>query len=281
MNRETEGTLLAFVVLILLGLEPVVIKANPVNPLAFASLSAIIASLILWPIVLLRGQAREVLERPGELKKTFLTGLFATAIAYSLFSYGTRLSSAVNSAIITRFEVFYSFLISWLLLRERISGRAVLSALTLIAGVFLVVTQGKRPELLKGDVLLLLTPLFWQLGHAVAKKTNYSPLTIAALRNTFGGLLLLVPAVIMGFAFTRFALAEGIIIALTQGLWYLAIARINLSKATAILTPAPALTVLISTAVLGETVTVYHLSGLALITLGTLTISREESGVKE
>jgi len=281
MNRETEGTLLAFVVLILLGLEPVVIKANPVNPLAFASLSAIIASLILWPIVLLRGQAREVLERPGELKKTFLTGLFATAIAYSLFSYGTRLSSAVNSAIITRFEVFYSFLISWLLLRERISGRAVLSALTLIAGVFLVVTQGKRPELLKGDVLLLLTPLFWQLGHAVAKKTNYSPLTIAALRNTFGGLLLLVPAVIMGFAFTRFALAEGIIIALTQGLWYLAIARINLSKATAILTPAPALTVLISTAVLGETVTAYHLTGLALITLGTLTISREESGVRE
>ncbi len=107
MNRETEGTLLAFVVLILLGMEPVVIKANPVNPISFASLSAIIASLLLWPVVLLRGRAKEILERPGELKKTFLTGLFATAIAYSPFSYGTRLSSAVNSAIITRFEVFY------------------------------------------------------------------------------------------------------------------------------------------------------------------------------
>ncbi|AIU69295.1 permease [Thermococcus eurythermalis] len=279
MNSETEGTLLAFAVLVLLGLEPVVIKANPVSPFAFASLSAIVASLVLWPLVLLRSQAKEVLERPGEIKKTFLTGLFATAIAYSLFAYGTRLSSAINSAIITRFEVFYSFLISWLLLRERISGRAVLSALALIAGVFLVVTQGERPELLKGDILLLLTPLFWQLGHAVAKKTNYSPLTIAALRNTFGGLLLLVPAVITGFAFTEFALAEGIIIALTQGLWYMAIARINLSKATAILTPAPALTVLISTAVLGEEVTAYHLAGLALITIGTLTISREESEV--
>lgn len=279
MNSETEGTLLAFAVLVLLGLEPVVIKANPVSPFAFASLSAIVASLVLWPLVLLRSQTKEVLERPGEIKKTFLTGLFATAIAYSLFAYGTRLSSAINSAIITRFEVFYSFLISWLLLRERISGRAVLSALALIAGVFLVVTQGERPELLKGDILLLLTPLFWQLGHAVAKKTNYSPLTIAALRNTFGGLLLLVPAVITGFAFTEFALAEGIIIALTQGLWYMAIARINLSKATAILTPAPALTVLISTAVLGEAVTAYHLAGLALITIGTLTISREESEV--
>ncbi len=157
----------------------------------------------------------------------------------------------------------------------------MLSALALIAGVFLVITQGKRPEPLKGDVLLLFTPLFWQLGHAIAKKTNYSPLTIATLRNTFGGLLLLVPAVITGFAFTKFALAEGVIIALTQGLWYLAIAWINLSKATAILTPAPALTVLLSTAVLGETVTAYHLAGLILIILGTLTISREESGVRE
>ncbi|WP_297536508.1 DMT family transporter [Thermococcus sp.] len=280
MDRETEGTLLAFTVLVLLGLEPAVIKANPVNPFAFASLSALIASLILWPVILLGGQAREILERPAELRKTFLTGLFATAIAYSLFSYGTRLSTAVNSAILTRFEVFYSFLISWLLLRERITGRAVVSALALIAGVFLVVAQG-RVSLLKGDVLLLLTPLFWQLGHAIAKRTDYSPVTIATLRNTFGGLLLLVPAFITGFAFTKLALAEGLIIALTQSLWYLAIARINLSKATAILTPAPALTVLVSIVLLGESVTPYHLAGLALITLGTLAISREESGVRE
>ena len=280
MDRETEGTLLAFTVLVLLGLEPAVIKANPVNPFAFASLSALIASLILWPVILLGGQAREILERPAELRKTFLTGLFATAIAYSLFSYGTRLSTAVNSAILTRFEVFYSFLISWLLLRERITGRAVVSALALIAGVFLVVAQG-RVGLLKGDVLLLLTPLFWQLGHAIAKRTDYSPVTIATLRNTFGGLLLLVPAFITGFAFTKLALAEGLIIALTQSLWYLAIARINLSKATAILTPAPALTVLVSIVLLGESVTPYHLAGLALITLGTLAISREESGVRE
>ncbi|WP_297437340.1 DMT family transporter [Thermococcus sp.] len=281
MSRETKGTLLAFMVLILLGIEPVVIKANPVNPLSFASLSALFASLFLWPVLMARGHAREILEKPEELKKAFLTGLFATAIAYSLFTYGTRLSSAVNSAILTRFEVFYSFLISWLLLRERITGRAVVSALALIVGVFLVVGQGKRPELMKGDFLLLLTPLFWQLGHAVAKRTAYKPLTIATLRNTFGGLILLVPVLLKGFAFTGLALAEGLIIALTQSLWYSAIARINLSKATAILTPAPALTVLLSIAVLRESVTPHHIAGLTLITAGTLLVSREESGVKE
>jgi len=112
MNRETEGTLLALIVLILLGLEPVVIKANPVNPFAFASLSALIASLTLWLVILLGGRAREIREKPAELRKAFLTGLFATAIDYSLFSYGARLSSTINSAIITRFEVFYSSLLS-------------------------------------------------------------------------------------------------------------------------------------------------------------------------
>ncbi|WP_456421585.1 DMT family transporter [Thermococcus sp.] len=281
MNRETEGTLMAFAVLFLLGLEPVVIKANPVNPLAFASLSAIIASLLLWPVLLTGDYTGELREKPGEMKKAFLTGLFATTIAYSLFSYGTRLSTAVNSAIITRFEVFYSFLISWLILGEKITGRALLSATALFTGVFLVVAQGKRPELLKGDLLLLLTPLFWQLGHAMAKRTDYSPITIATLRNTFGGLLLLVPAVMTGFEFTGLALAEGLIIALTQSLWYSAIARINLSKATAILTPAPALTVLLSILFLGEGITPYHIAGLTLISAGTLLISREKSGVRK
>jgi len=281
VERESSGTTLALMVLILLSLEPVVIKANPVNPISFASSSAIFASLILWPVILLSGQAEEIRERPAELKKALLTGLFATAIAYSLFSYGTRLSTAINSAILTRFEVFYSFVISWFMLKEIITSKQILAALSLIFGVFLVVAQGERPELLKGDVLLLLTPLFWQLGHAVAKRTAYTPITIATLRNTFGGLLLLPIAILTGLQFTPLSIVEGILIALTQSFWYSSIARINLSKATAVLTPAPALTVLLSIAVLGERVTPYHLAGLALITIGTLTVSRERSRVRE
>jgi len=265
----------------LLGVEPVVIKANQISPLAFASLSAISASIILWPVLLTKGLAREIREKPKELRKAFLTGLFATAIAYSLFSYGTALSTAINSAIITRFEVFYSILLSWFLLKERITRGTLLSAVILVLGVFLVVTQGKRFELREGDLLLLVTPLFWQLGHAVAKRTDYHPITIATLRNTFGGFLLLVPAIATGLAFTKLALVEGLIIALTQSLWYLSIALINLSKATAILTPAPALTVILSILLLGEKVTPYHIVGLILIIAGTLIVGREESGVRE
>ncbi|WP_010479545.1 DMT family transporter [Thermococcus zilligii] len=277
MREETVGTLLAFVVLVLLGVEPVIIKASPVNPFAFASAASLSASSILWAALLATGKAREIPKKPGEIKKTFLTGLFATAVAYSLFTYGTRLSTAINSAILTRFEVFYSFLIGWLFLGERITAKGAFSALALVSGVFLVVTGGKGVTIGGGDVLLLLTPLFWQIGHAIAKRTAYSPLTIAALRNTFGGLLLLVPALKTGFAFTPLALAEGIVIALTQSLWYCSIARINLSKATAILTPSPVLSVMASMALLGESVGVYQIAGLALIIAGTLLVTLEKS----
>ncbi|NJF25759.1 DMT family transporter [Thermococcus sp. Bubb.Bath] len=277
MNTETEGTLLAFLVLLALGLEPVVIKASSVNPFAFVATASLFASCLLWKVLFATERAEEIKEKPGELKKTFLTGLFATAIAYSLFTYGTRLSTAINSAILTRFEVFYSFLIGWLFLRERVTSRGVLSAVALVVGVFLVVTGGKGVEVRTGDILLLLTPLFWQIGHAIAKRTDYSPLTIATLRNTFGGLLLLPLVFETRFAFTPLALAEGVIIALTQSLWYYSIARINLSKATAILTPAPAVTMAVAIVFLGEKVGVYHLIGFLLVAVGTLMIAFEES----
>ncbi|WP_456366453.1 DMT family transporter [Thermococcus sp.] len=274
---ESEGTLTAFIVLLLLSLEPVVIKASPVNPFAFASTASLFASCLLWKAMFATGKAGEIREKPGELGKAFLTGLFATTIAYSLFTYGTKLSTAINSAILTRFEVFYSFLIGWLFLRERITAKGAFSAFALVSGVFLVVTGGRGMTVREGDLLLLLTPLFWQIGHAIAKRTAYSSLTIATLRNTFGGLLLLVPVFKTGFAFTPLALAEGVIIALTQSLWYYSIARINLSKATAILTPSPVLSVIVSMALLGERATVYHIAGLTLIIAGILLVAFEKS----
>jgi drug/metabolite transporter (DMT)-like permease len=278
MNSETEGTLLAFLVLLALGLEPAVIKANPSNPIGFITLSILFAALILWMVLLTTGKFREIRKRPGELKKAFLTGLFATAISYSLYSLGTSMSTAVNSAIITRLEVFYSLAIGWLFLREKVSGRALTASLLLFGGVFLVLTGGKWITPRKGDLLLLLTPLFWQLGHTVAKFTDYSPLTIATLRNTFGFLLLLPLALLGGIQFTGLALAEGIVIAATQALWYASISRINLSKATAILTPAPVVTIVVAIAFLGEKVGVYHLLGFLLVATGTLMMAFEESG---
>ncbi|WP_456321291.1 DMT family transporter [Palaeococcus sp. (in: euryarchaeotes)] len=269
MNREALGTLLAIAGAFLYGLEPVVIKANPSNPLSFAAFSALFASLILWILLIVSFRWVEIRENPSPLKKAFLMGFFGTALAYISYSYGARLSTAINASLITRSEVLFSFLLSWVFLREKITKKLISYAIIILLGLVLVITQGRAIEPHLGDLLLLLVPLFWQSGHVIAKRLPYSPYTIATLRNTFGFLILLPFALLTGMEFSRLALAEGIIIALGQVIWYKSIKLINLSKATAIITPAPAVAIALGI-VLGESFTVYHATGFILITLGTL-----------
>ncbi|NJE47262.1 DMT family transporter [Thermococcus sp. GR7] len=269
MERESLGTLLAITGMFIYGLEPVVIKSNPSNPISFAAFSALTASLILWGSLFLSGDWREILDNPGDLRKAFFVGLFGTALAYLAYSFGARMSTAINAALITRSEVLFSFFLSWLFLGERITRRLVGYSLFILAGLTFVITQGRSLELHLGDFLLLLVPLFWQLGHVIAKRLSYGPIIIAALRNTFGFLLLFPLAAATSLELSRFVIAEGMIIALGQIVWYKSIKLINLSKATAIITPAPAVAIGIGV-LLGESFTLYHAIGFLLITLGTL-----------
>lgn len=276
MNRESQGTLLALLGMILYGLEPVIIKSNPSSPLSFAAFSALFASLFLWPFLLLTGNWRDLEEKPSYLPKAFLIGLFGTALAYLSYSYGARLSTAINASLITRAEVLFSFALSYMLLKEKITKRQAVYSLLVLLGLILVITQGRIITPRRGDVLLLMVPLFWQMGHVIAKNLPYNPYLIATLRNTFGGILLFIFALSSGLEFHPLSIAEGIIIAVGQVVWYLSIKRINLSKATAIITPAPAVAIGISI-LLGERFTIYHAAGFILMTLGTLGITKVKS----
>lgn len=276
MNRESQGTLLALLGMILYGLEPVIIKSNPSSPLSFAAFSALFASLFLWPFLLLTGNWRDLEEKSSYLPKAFLIGLFGTALAYLSYSYGARLSTAINASLITRAEVLFSFALSYMLLKEKITKRQAVYSLLVLLGLILVITQGRIITPRRGDVLLLMVPLFWQMGHVIAKNLPYNPYLIATLRNTFGGILLFIFALSSGLEFHPLSIAEGIIIAVGQVVWYLSIKRINLSKATAIITPAPAVAIGISI-LLGERFTIYHAAGFILMTLGTLGITKVKS----
>ncbi|CAB49764.1 DMT family transporter [Pyrococcus abyssi] len=267
MRRKSEGIALALIGMLLYGLEPVVISYNPVNPISFAFFSAFFASLILIPFA-------DFLEVKAYWRRGALIGFFGTFLAYLSYSFGAKMSSSVNAALITRAEVIFSFLLSYAILGERITRRRIINSTLVIIGVILVITQGRKISLNVGDFLLLLVPLFWQIGHVIAKKTNAKPQTIAFLRNSFGSLFLLLPTLTTELSFTPYSIAEGLIIALGQLIWYSAISRIDLSLATAIITPAPAVAIGIAL-ITGVPVTLWHLLGFIFITIGTLNLTRD------
>ena len=278
MNSESRGVVFSLVGMFLYGIEPVVINSNPSNPIAFAALSASLAAIILW-IIGGSSTVNDVTSKPEFLRYGVVIGLFGTALAYLSYSFGARMSTAINAALITRSEILWSFLLSWAFLKERIRKPHFAYGALLVFGLGLVITQGKALVPHLGDVLLLLVPLFWQIAHVIAKKIPYRPITIATLRNTFGAIFLLPFALITGFQFSYYAILEGLIIAFGQILWYKSIKLINLSKATLIITPAPAIAIAVGL-FLGQPFTVYHAIGFVLITIATIGASRLASEVR-
>lgn len=169
MKCETWGTLLALMGLLVYGTEPLVIGSNPTDPVSFAALSALFASVLLAPFAAFELRQDDVPLTPGKLGKASLVGLFGTTLAYLAYAVGTRLSTPVNAAILTRSEVLWSFVLSWIFLRERITSRLAAHSALILLGILSVIVPGKGLSPHAGDLLLVLVPLFWQISHVIAK----------------------------------------------------------------------------------------------------------------
>ncbi len=135
VRSESLGTLLAVGGLFVYGVEPLLIESNPTDPVSFATLSALFTSVLLAPFAAFDWRKNNVPLTPAKLGKASLVGLFGTTLAYLAYAAGTKLSTPVNAAVLTRSEVLWSFLLSWVFLRERITTRlAACSTLILLGG---------------------------------------------------------------------------------------------------------------------------------------------------
>ncbi|MGQ9722837.1 MAG: DMT family transporter, partial [Candidatus Jordarchaeum sp.] len=216
---------------------------------------------------------------------------FCTSI---LFFFGSTMTSGINSSILLQSEPVYSIVLCYFLLRELIRKKQIAVTLLILCGTIIVLYNGVL-SLNIGDILVLLTPLFWQIAHVLGRKIleKASTYVVTTGRILYGGLLLFILTLVPGFSEYGFLVDPGIVLILVlQGLiafagsalvWYEAIARINLSKATAIIAPYPIFSVILAWTLLGETVSIYQIAGLAIILVGMLLLTkiRSESRAKK
>jgi drug/metabolite transporter (DMT)-like permease len=202
------------------------------------------------------------------------------------------MTSGVNSSILLQSEPVYSIVLSYFLLRELIRKKQIAVTLLILSGTIIVLYNGVL-SLNMGDVLVLLTPLFWQIAHVIGRKIleKTSTYVVTAGRTLYGGLLLFILTLIPGFGEFGLLIDVGIVLIFVfQGIlafacsalvWYEAISRINLSKATAIIAPYPVFSVILAWIFLGETVSIYQMAGLAVIVVGIIFLSRIHSERRE
>lgn len=294
--KEREGVLLAVLCVFVHSALPILGKygVSLVHPLFFAALTNLIAAASLILIIILRKNSFLLLTDKKYFFPLLFIGFFGTTLANILFFYGVRITSGINSAILLQVEPIYALLIGYLLLNEKITLRQIYSTLVIILGTSIVIYKGTL-KLNWGDFLVLGTPLCFQIGHFFSKrllnKNGISPLFIAAGRTLYGGIFLLILNLFAGvnefeqlkeLKILGVVAFYGIVVyALTYYTFYEAIKRINLSKATAIISAYPAVSIILAWFVLREIPDIYQMIGFVMILLGIAYLSNIKSDFRK
>ncbi len=294
-SKEKEGIILVIICVFIHGSQPILGKygVSLVPPLFFASLTNLIAAVFLILLILARRENIFLLLKARYFLILLSIGFFGTTLSNILFFYGVRLTSGINSAILLQIEPLYALLIGYLLLKERINSRQIIATLFIILGTILVVYQGTS-KLNWGDILVLLTPLCYQISHFFSKKllnkTDLSPLFIATGRTLYGGIFLFLLSQLAGIhewsilakhnMLSLFIFYGIVVYALSYLTFYEAIKRINLSKASAIISVYPAVSILLAWFILREVPDIYQLAGFFIILLGIFRLSQVQSELR-
>lgn len=255
------------------------------DPLFVASMTTLFAGVAAVVVLVLRGEVG-ALRRPGDAGVFVVLGALGTMTPTVLFFFGTARTSALDAVLCLQIEPVYSLVLAWLVLGHRLTLRRVGSALLLLTGIALAVSGQSAADPV-GLGLLLATPMAWQLSHLLVLRRlpEASPQVLTAARYIWG-------AVWLGLATLGFVAISGREIAprswteaqlpvlVVQGvllyyvgtaLWYQAIARLDLARATAIVVPSiPLLALATSFVLLGETASPSQLAGLCLTAVGVL-----------
>ncbi|MGZ3666115.1 MAG: DMT family transporter [Ktedonobacterales bacterium] len=183
------------------------VALDRLSPVELNALRFTLASLMLSP-VLIRGWRQISLDRRSlfSLARLVLLGF----VLNKIFEYvGLALSTASDVALLIATESLFTAMLSWTLLRERVSRLGVAALLVGLAGAYLIVARGFVPQLapghsdtrILGDVLVVLSLLI-EAGYSVLGKsavTTVPPLLFTAVSIT-GSLFVWIPAGLISVA---------------------------------------------------------------------------------
>lgn len=299
MTRGSERAGLAFAFLCALSgafVAPVArLTTENANPLFVAAVTTCLAGLAGALVLATRFQLGALVRGPNAPWLALL-GALGTMVPNLLFFVGTARTSALDAVLCLQVEPAYSLLLAWGVLGHRLTLRRVASAVVILAGIGFAISGESLADPL-GIGLLLATPLAWQLSHLVVlRRLREAPSRLlTGARYLWGGFWLglatLIFSLVSGIRVHPATLAEvHLPILAVQGvvlfyagtmLWYEAISRLDLARATAIVVPSTPLIALATSFVLvGEVPTARQAIGLGLVALGVLAFIRAPHAVE-
>lgn len=284
-SASRRGALLALAVLTLVwSYNWVVMKQvlQYAGPFQFAAIRAVLATGVLFLVLLLRGESLQ----PPPWRPVLLLGLFQTTAFQGLVQWALVEGGAGKTALLAYTMPFWLLLLAWPLLRERPGAQRLRYAAVAAAGLVLVLQPWIGLGALGSALLALVSGLAWAAGVVITKKafagSDVTALRLTAWQMGFGALGLclvaaLVPereiawtsAFVWGLAYNA-VLASG----LAWVLWALIVQRLPATTAGLVSLAVPLCGVALAWLLLGERPDAAEAAGMLLIGIALFGVSR-------
>lgn len=252
----------------------------------FLLLACLAAGIFFIPYLLKDGHWKTLTQK-DVWPRCLAMGTFGTALPMTVFMIALNYTTPVNGSILNQFEIIYSLILSYLLLKERPTPRQLGGSLLIILGVGILLWRAGTSVQLKGDLMIIGCLWMFQISHIFAKKlpAHMEPQLIAAARALFAvpalAVLVLYLAVFQGpLVFEANATLWSMLILcafvnyfLGNTYWYRAIRNMDLSKATAIILSYPVMTFILSVCLGQDTISIYKVLGMILAVGGAYVVT--------
>jgi drug/metabolite transporter (DMT)-like permease len=254
------------------------------DPISIGALRFILAGIILYAVAFAKKDFAIIETSRKNIGYGLILGALGMAGMFGFLCVAMKYTTATNSAILMNTSGFLSVVLALFIAEKFTKGKALGVVLGLL-GAYLVVNKGLafnlfNSDTLKGDVIAMGSALCWS-GYTVASKKfltgrKVNSMHLTALNCLTGGFMLLLFNLATGtYCFPLgfwpvFWILFLAIFATCLGyvLWYWALERIDAGTASIFQFITPVLTALLAFSFLGESITIYILSGMILVFIG-------------
>ena len=289
--RMTSGITLAFVCLGLLGVMPIIANSRPdgFGALGFAFLLSVWQVVFAVPLFAwgLRGSEKGIFsaklsgrERRRALWVALLTGAMFGLSTY-LYVLGVEKAGAVSAAIAIQAYPLFAILWETLFLKRRKTPVELILTAALIAALYFLGTggSGRIDGFSPWFLLALGVPFLWSIAHVIIKEElGRRPVTPAQvtffrvlISTVFLGSVVVAvepsdfAATLLRADFQFFGAVMGLVYYLELIAWFHAVRHIDVSLASSITTPWPALTMALAVVFLGDRIEPYQIVAFVVV----------------
>ena len=291
MSPVTKGIALSLVCLVLLGMMPVISNLRPaaIGALQFAFALSVWQVVFALPLFLfeLRGPNKGVFgaQLAGRGRRRMLVVTLLTGAMFGLSTYlyvlGVQEAGAANAAIAIQAYPLFAILLETLFLRRRKNALEMGLTALLLAALYYLGTAGtlRLSGLSVWFLVALCVPLLWSIAHILIKeelnRTAVTPAQVTFFRVAISTLFLLAVLLVVSpselktiasdAVFQTMSALMGFVYFLELIVWFHAVRHIDVSLASSITTPWPALTMLLAVFFLGDTIEPYQIGALVIV----------------